>query len=472
MSNLVLDFGNPMAAAIDALHEATAIYTENHVIRSLLDRTDWPSGTGRLIDPSAGDGNFLVQALLRLRPEPGDHAATARIHGWEIHPAACSTARIRLRETLTGLGWTDADARTTAYSMITEADFLTKPPAASSIRFIFGNPPYLRAGNLPRLFQNLYSKIVPAYARGDILHAFLDLCARIMTHDGLFCAVSSDRWLLNTTSASLRAHIGALAGISHLERIDVSTSFYRPKQRRSKSPPRVRPVTIVLEPMRPGLMRLDAQPIYPRDPALAKPVLDLGPTVPLSSIATIRLGPWLGPKGIFYFDAGSREAKALRREGLVLVTDTSDLPPDRDEITPATMLALRTSKAAIPSRTVLHHLRKAIVNMPKSKVRKTWWLPPERLPPSPETNSIVIPRIAPRLRAVSIASGVIPINHNFSVLSACPGRIGNDRLIEILRHPVVQQTVAFRAPRLENGYLDLRTGFLKQLPIPIALIEG
>jgi len=55
--------------AIAEVHEATSIYTTASVVDDLLKHVGWPNGRARLVDPSAGDGAFLVGALEMLKPD-------------------------------------------------------------------------------------------------------------------------------------------------------------------------------------------------------------------------------------------------------------------------------------------------------------------------------------------------------------------------------------------------------------------
>jgi hypothetical protein len=89
--------------AIELLHAATALYTTAQVVDVLLDRLNWPESGKRLLDPSAGDGSFLVQALDRL--DLSDRNSISRLRGWEIHPGAIEAARARIIERLRQSGW-------------------------------------------------------------------------------------------------------------------------------------------------------------------------------------------------------------------------------------------------------------------------------------------------------------------------------------------------------------------------------
>jgi hypothetical protein len=59
----LFDAAGDLSAAIEALHAATALYTAEPVVDVLLDRIGRPDRDGRLVDPSAGDGMFMVRAL-------------------------------------------------------------------------------------------------------------------------------------------------------------------------------------------------------------------------------------------------------------------------------------------------------------------------------------------------------------------------------------------------------------------------
>src|SRR3954470_18078148 len=89
----LFDSAHDLSAALEALHAPTALYTAEPVVDVLLDRIGWPDANGRLVDPSAGDGMFMVRALSRLDLAPGDFQEVARVQGWELHPGAMRSAR-------------------------------------------------------------------------------------------------------------------------------------------------------------------------------------------------------------------------------------------------------------------------------------------------------------------------------------------------------------------------------------------
>lgn len=67
-------------------------------------------------------------------------------------------------------------------------------------------------------------------------------------------------------------------------------------------------------------------------------------------------------------------------------------------------------------------------------------------------------------------AGILPVNHNLSVIAADPGRL--EDLALALQSDEAQAWVAARAPRLENGYLSITTNLLRELPVSIAALAA
>lgn len=252
MSSTISLFANDDAHAarmdaIDQLHVATALYTTEPVVDQLLARLRWPEGSGKLADTSAGDGHFLGKALQKLLAHGRtDQVLLELLEGWEIHPHACAQARARLTEILVSAGRHRVKATELAERIVHNKDFLTEGPVSPRYDTIVGNPPYLRWTNVPELLREEYKFHVPEYAAGCLLHSFLDRCNRTLNAGGEMALVSNDRWLFNSGAARLRAELGHRLGIQHLERLDPKSSFYKPKNRKAGSPPRITPVAVHL----------------------------------------------------------------------------------------------------------------------------------------------------------------------------------------------------------------------------------
>ncbi len=445
-----------MAAAVDALHAATALYTAMPVVEALLDRMGWPDADGRLLDPSAGDGSFLVAALSRIDTAPGDMAALDRVQGHEMHPEAAAEARTRVAALLVSRGWDRADAGAGARRVVHEGDFLTAG-VTGGFRFVAGNPPYIRWGRLPAPLKQAWAPVLTDVARGDLMHAFIERTVGMMPSDGVVGLVTSDRWLINETTSPLRAAVGRKAGVSHLARLDAGTAFYQPKTRRRSSPPRVHPVEVVLRPVGGGLDGMCGRPLSPDG---AGEEAHDGPT--LADVAEVRLAPWLGPKGVFLMPAGA--AAGLVGADLVPAIDTDDIEPGTDVLRAPSRVALRTRRDAEPGGTVREHLLAARDRLPARARAGKWWMPPEAITLPLDRPCLMVPRIGRRLRAVRVPAGVLPVNHNLCV-SSVPGGPSLDEIERALTCEASQAWAARHAPRLEDGFLAFRAGLLRRLPV-------
>lgn len=446
------------AGAIEDLHRATAIYTHDCVIDDLLQRIGWPTAEGALIDPSAGDGAFLLQALRRIDTPRNDLGSLARLHGWEIHPGAVADGRMRIAELLRQRDWSADQAEIGARAVLREGDFLTEGPTTGTYRFIAGNPPYLRYGHLPEWFKDLYRAALPDFARGDLLHAFLDRCVDLMAEDGIIGFVTSDRWLFNQTTAELRRRLGQRAGIQHVARLDPGTSFYQPKTRRRGTPPRIHPVEVVIRPNAHAARAITEAPIS-LGPAR---VVDPG-EITLGDLATIKIAPWLGPKGIFVVDPGV--AARLPEADLIPCVDTDDVDPATNVLRPAQRFAIRTRRDREPCDAVRDHIRREIARMPKRGQNKVWWMPPETITLPLDRPALMIPRIGRTLRTIRLPAGVLPINHNLYVVEPANG-LSLDEIEAAIADPESQNWLENNAPPLENGYFDIRAGMIRRIPIP------
>lgn len=471
-------------AAISAVHMATALYTAEPIVDGLLAQLNWPCGRRRLLDPSCGDGMFLGRALVRYLdryPAAGAGEIAASLAGWEFHPPAASQARDRLVTILFAHGWAREAATAVAGRIVTTDDFLTAYPAADAdmVDVVAGNPPYLRMTHVPDPLHSDYVAALPTHASADLLHAFLDRCAGILREGGEMGIVTADRWLLGSTTAPLRAALGAQYRVDHLVRLDATTAFYRPKVRRAHTPPRVHPIAIVLRRTSSvatsGVealcrsIRLTKAPLSPA--MLNSPILAHNsgePAHPSSSssgclgdIARIRLAPWLGPRGIFVIDA--KTAASLPQTHLVPAIDTRDLAKpagDRPQ-----RFAIATSTAEPPSA-ILAHIRCQMHLMPRRGRRKLDWLPPEGWATLPlDQPALILPRAAKTLRPHRIAAGVLPLNH---ALHITPARadVSLDDLERILTSKDAQTWLEGHAAGIDNGYRWITAPLLRRLPVP------
>jgi hypothetical protein len=435
---------------IAEIHQATGLYTTAPEIRALLNRLGWPAKGERLLDPGAGNGGFLVAALSRLNLAVDDVAeAVRRVRGYEFYSAAVAEARQAVRDHLIGRGWSVQAAWQAALAIVEERDYLLSPVPDETFDVIATNPPYLRYANLPAGYRAEFGEIVPGYARPDLLYAYLDLSARVIAPDGRIGVITADRWLINDGAAALRRRLGEVYSITDVHRLDPASAFYRAKTRRSGTPPRVHPVSLILTPGTAG-RTLDARPFR------IEPLPDVDGT-PLAAIAEIRIAPYLGPDGIFIVT----DTTGLPEDHLVPIVEPRDIKGE--QIREARKWALVTRADELPPPAILAHLDKALKNMPESRSRNPRWLPPEPFPGLPlKQDAVLVPRIATHLRAIRLPAGRLPVNHQLVIISGRPV----EDIIAMLNDPLVQAQADAVAPRIDNGFRSYTTTRLRDLIIP------
>ena len=449
---------SPRERAIADLHEATALYTIEPVVMDLLDCLPWPDGDKKLLDAGAGGGNFLKEAIRRLLEAEPDITPDRLCHlveGWEIYPLAVEEARRGIASLLCSHGWSSPVAARTADCLVVNGDFLTSYPGRGTVDVIAGNPPFLRYANLAELLRLEYEECVPAFAQKDLLYSFLNRCVEALSPDGILGLICSDRWLFNSGAAGLREVLGRRIGIESIKRLD-SSSFYRPKDRRAGTPPRVHPVAVVMKTGE-AKISLGREAIYP-DAADSR----TSGALTLADIASVRICPWLGKEGVFVVDAAT--AERLPGEYLVPAVDTDDI---RDGVLQKpTRYAIRTFPGVEPPQEIVRHLRGALHRLSATgRRRKDWWLPPETWHNMPlDQEAFLIPRIAKGLRYVKLPALHLGINHNLSIIAPTPEKML--QVEAVLNSDEAQEWVRNRAPRLENGFLSITTSFLRQLPLP------
>lgn len=450
------------AQAIDELHAATAIYTAEPAVDQLLAMMNWPNGDASIADCSAGDGQFLVRALSKLLStrHVDDDKLPTLIQGWEIHPAAAAQARTRLAAVLISFGRSAARAQEIAGRIVLNQDFLTEGPNEAVYSAIIGNPPYLRMVSVPALLRDEYSQVVPKYALPDLMFSFLDRCAKVLRPGGQMGLIVSDRWLSNSGAAALREALGSRLAIEHIERVDPTSVFHRVKQRRAGTPARVHPVLVVFGATGQAITKA---PIYPGiDPAkyAAYPTLD--------SIAHIRIAPWLDAPQIWAITEEQVRASGIPRQFLVPAVDTDDFREGVLGI--PRRFAIRTIPNERPCDPIVEHLRSQMHRMSKRGLRilkSGKWAPPERFHNFDLSQpSLLVPRIAKAPKAVHLPAGVLPLNHNISVVSSGPASL---KLVErALQSEVAVEWMRDHAPRLEDGYYSLCTTLLRKMPVDLS----
>jgi hypothetical protein len=231
--------------------------------------------------------------------------------------------------------------------------------------------------------------------------------------------------------------------------------------------PRVHPVVVHLNPKSSataGCRAITAAPISPDGDSLDDAA---GPT--LDMIADVRPAPWLGPDGIFLIDA----EKAAELRGLGRLAEALDL----EDIDQATETVRRTGRFVIvtdkdeePVGALSRHLIEEGKRMPPRGKRSRYWMPPETIYLDLSRPSLLVPRIAQRIRVVDIRAGLLPHNHNIT-LQTTTDLVSLDEIKALLLSADSQAWLRRNAQRLENDFFFIASKLLRRLPLPAHMAQ-
>lgn len=212
----------PLAEAVDALAGSGrdargAVYTKSEVVEFMLDLAgytpDKPLHTQRLLEPSFGDGEFLIAAARRLLAayEAADGGSPARdlkgaIRAVELHRETFAATRNKLVGAMVEEGVACPDARALADAWLTQGDFLLADMDDAGFDYVIGNPPYIRQETIPQALIDEYRRRYPTiYDRADIYVPFIERGLRLLNPNGALTFICADRWTKNRYGGPLRA---------------------------------------------------------------------------------------------------------------------------------------------------------------------------------------------------------------------------------------------------------------------------
>ena len=200
--------GDPLGDAFSTIRSALdrrasgAVYTPAPIVRSMLAWVASQGAPGRIVDPGAGSGRFILAA--------GEAFPKAELIAVEMDPLAA----LMLRASLAARGWTK---RTKV--LVSDYRDITLPKFAGVTAFV-GNPPYVRHHDIGPEWKAWYSTqfadlgIKASALAGLHLHFFLQ--TRLLAKAGDVGAfITSAEWMdVNYGSALRRLLLDELGGIA------------------------------------------------------------------------------------------------------------------------------------------------------------------------------------------------------------------------------------------------------------------
>lgn len=198
-----------------------AIFTRENVVDFMLDLVGYTPDADlfacSLLEPSFGNGDFLLPAIERLllsraRAMASGHEVgcmKACIRGVELHGETFELTRDKVIQLLERHGFKSRQAAEIADAWLLHGDFLLAD-LAKGFDFVVGNPPYVRQELIPaRLLSEYRKRFSTLYDRADLYVPFIERSLCLLGELGQLCFICSDRWMKNKYGGPLREFVAS-----------------------------------------------------------------------------------------------------------------------------------------------------------------------------------------------------------------------------------------------------------------------
>jgi len=198
------------------------VLTKPHIVHLILDLAKYTAKRNltklRLLEPSCGEGAFLIEGVRRLLASAKRHRVplsklTDSIRAYDIDEASIVHTQAVIRRLLAEGGATPEIADTLVAQWIRRADFLLTT-IDGHFDVVVGNPPYVRIEQLDPRLQAMYrGRFETIFDRADLYVAFVERSLELLSGTGLLSFICADRWTMNRYGAPLRSLIAREYGV-------------------------------------------------------------------------------------------------------------------------------------------------------------------------------------------------------------------------------------------------------------------
>jgi hypothetical protein len=208
--------------------ERGAIFTRREVVDFILDLVGYteaqPLHRARLLEPSAGEGDFLLPIIGRLvrsylahggdLARAGEALAEALV-AVEVHASSLHGARTTVADELRRLGVPDTAAQRLAGRWLVLGDFL-QVELRGEFTHVVGNPPYVRQELIPeKLLAEYRARYRTLYDRADLYVPFFERSLSLLAPGGRLGFICTDRWTKNKYGGPLRKLVATDYALTH-----------------------------------------------------------------------------------------------------------------------------------------------------------------------------------------------------------------------------------------------------------------
>lgn len=198
------------------IEERGAIFTKREVVEFILDLLRYSPEKAlykrRLLEPSFGEGDFLLIVIERLLTSWQRHAGKRSafetlkdsIAAVELHQSSYDVTREKVVGKLREAGISAHDARRLADRWLICGDFLLAP-LPGRFDYVVGNPPYVRQELIPDALIAAYrERYETIFDRADLYIPFIERSLNLLSDDSALGFICADRWMKNRYGRQLR----------------------------------------------------------------------------------------------------------------------------------------------------------------------------------------------------------------------------------------------------------------------------
>lgn len=281
-----------------------AIFTRVEIVEFILDLVGYvatkPLYEQRILEPSFGDGNFLVPIIDRLLSSWRQHSTKTSsktdelndaIRAVELHRETFNATRNKVITRLKMAGISDSQASQLVDSWLIQGDFLIEQ-RNRYVDFVVGNPPYVRQELIPTpLLSEYRCRFKTIYDRADLYIPFFERSLSLLRNGGVLGFICADRWMKNRYGGPLREfisngfHLKAYIDMVDTNAFNSEVSAY--------------PAITLIEKSKPGVTRIAHRPKVDKEGFNSISREILSETLPKDSLVREMVGvvngsePWL-----------------------------------------------------------------------------------------------------------------------------------------------------------------------------------
>ena len=202
-------------ASDSSIEERGAINTKREVVEFILDIVGYTADKRlidyRLLEPSFGNGDFILPAVERLlvaarRESRGlsFEKLSPAVRGVELHRNTFERSRLAMHAMMIEQGVSKKETEALLDTWLSQGDFLLCD-FDHDFTHAVGNPPYVRQEVIPDVLMGEYRKRYSTiFDRADIYVPFIEQSLRLLGFGGKLGFICADRWMKNRYGKKLR----------------------------------------------------------------------------------------------------------------------------------------------------------------------------------------------------------------------------------------------------------------------------